>query len=232
MKRISKEYDERLNELLDTAQQLFFEKGYEKTSVNHIIDKVGIAKGTFYHYFKTKSELLDKLVERFAEELLGKMRKLVKRTDLDAVQKLNGMFALGRSIKAKNVKLMKLLLQSLYNEDNLVLRHRIIKSRMVLTMPEFKKILEQGKQEGLFQMSGDPGEIAELIYFLGININEIAGEMILTLNEQPGNIDIIERKINAYEAAVERILGIAEGSIKVVDRDFIHLFVMDKDDKK
>ncbi len=60
MVRVTKEYDQRLQELLDTARQLFFEIGYEKTSVNDIIDRVGVAKGTFYHYFKTKEDLLDK----------------------------------------------------------------------------------------------------------------------------------------------------------------------------
>ena len=58
--RISKDYDVRKNEILDMAQKLFFEMGYEQTSVSNIIDAVGVAKGTFYYYFKSKEELLEK----------------------------------------------------------------------------------------------------------------------------------------------------------------------------
>jgi AcrR family transcriptional regulator len=83
MVRISKEHDERLTEFLDTARQLFFEKGYEKTSVNDIIEKVGVAKGTFYHYFKSKEDLLDQLVNQFIEKSLSTVGEMMERTDLN-----------------------------------------------------------------------------------------------------------------------------------------------------
>ena len=50
--RIVKEHDERKNEIIDTASCIFAQKGYDKTSVNDILNAIGIAKGTFYHYFK------------------------------------------------------------------------------------------------------------------------------------------------------------------------------------
>ena len=61
--RISKEYDERKNEILDTAERLFHTKGYEKTTINDILKEVNIAKGTFYYYFKSKEEVMDALIE-------------------------------------------------------------------------------------------------------------------------------------------------------------------------
>ena len=66
MVRISKDYDVRKQEFLDAAQKLFYEQGYDQTSVNTIIDAVGVSKGTFYHYFKSKEDLLDALAERVA----------------------------------------------------------------------------------------------------------------------------------------------------------------------
>jgi AcrR family transcriptional regulator len=231
MVRISKEYEERLKELLDAARELFFEKGYQTTSVNDIIEKVGVAKGTFYHYFKTKSDLLDKLVERFTESIHVEIKKLVKRTDLNALEKINGFFALGRTFKARNIELMKLLLKALYNEENLVMRHRMIRDRIKSTLPEFVKIIDQGIKEGVFNVANSR-ELAELIYYLGININELAGELILTLSKNPENIDIIERKIKAYESSIEKILGIAEGSISIADRDYIDMFRLEGEGKK
>lgn len=231
MIRISKEYDERFNEVLDTAPQLFFEKGYQNVSVNHIIEKVGVAKGTFYHYFKTKDDLLDRLVERFTKKVQGEIKKLVERTDLGAVEKLMGVFALGREIKAENVELMKLFLKALYNEDNLVMRHKMIRSRIKTTIPEFARIIEQGNEEGSFHVE-DPPEMAELIYLLAANLNEIIGRMMLTAHEDPENFKKIDRKMRAYERCFEKILGLAPDSLNIADPEYVKLFRIDKKNEK
>lgn len=57
--RTVKKPEERRWELIHAATELFSEHGYEKTSVNDIIQKIGVAKGTFYHYFKSKEEIAD-----------------------------------------------------------------------------------------------------------------------------------------------------------------------------
>ena len=69
MVRVVKTHQERKNELLDTAQMLFYKNGYESTSVADVIDAVNIAKGTFYHYFKSKRELLDQIIARVAQNI-------------------------------------------------------------------------------------------------------------------------------------------------------------------
>ncbi|MCK4835886.1 MAG: TetR/AcrR family transcriptional regulator, partial [Candidatus Aminicenantes bacterium] len=111
MVRVSKEYDERLNELLDAGQQLFFQKGYELTSVNDIIEKVGVAKGTFYHYFNSKDDLLDKIVERWTLASLERVERLVMNQEhLNAVEKLNLFFITIRDYKVESLELMKMLM--------------------------------------------------------------------------------------------------------------------------
>ena len=64
MARIVKAHDVRKKEILDTAYALIYSVGYEQTTIEAIIGEMGIAKGTFYHYFKSKLDLLDSLVER------------------------------------------------------------------------------------------------------------------------------------------------------------------------
>lgn len=56
------------DEIIYAAMQLFFENGYEATSVRMILDKVNGEIGMFYHYFKSKDELFQKVVERFFED--------------------------------------------------------------------------------------------------------------------------------------------------------------------
>ncbi len=49
MVRISKDPEERKNEIVDAAEELFVTKGYEKTSISDIVKKVGVAQGLFYY---------------------------------------------------------------------------------------------------------------------------------------------------------------------------------------
>ena len=113
MGRISKGYDERLKELLDAAQKLFFQRGYAQVSVRDIIDEVGIAKGTFYHYFKSKEDLLNQLVDRFTLEAAARARVVVEDDTLDALEKLNRLIATFRDAKVENKDLVKMLMKAL-----------------------------------------------------------------------------------------------------------------------
>ena len=80
MARVVKEADVRREELLALALQLFVTVGYDRTSVEQITRAVGVAKGTFYHYFASKQDLLEQLVESYADSLFGHVE-----AELDAV---------------------------------------------------------------------------------------------------------------------------------------------------
>jgi len=82
--RIVKEHDERRNEILDAAQALFYSKGYDQTSIQDIINAVGIAKGTSYHYFSSKDALLNELVERMLHESIRLIEPIVADAELNA----------------------------------------------------------------------------------------------------------------------------------------------------
>lgn len=55
--------------LLQTAFELFTEKGFTKTTISDIVNRAGLAKGTFYLYFKDKYELRDILIAKKSHKL-------------------------------------------------------------------------------------------------------------------------------------------------------------------
>lgn len=61
--------------LLDSAFTLFTEKGIKDTSIQDIVDKAGVAKGTFYLYFKDKYEIQDYLIIKKSKQLFSKAIK-------------------------------------------------------------------------------------------------------------------------------------------------------------
>ena len=62
MKKIEKNKQQKRNSLLNSALQLFINKGFHKTSISEIVAQAGVAKGTFYLYFKDKYDLRNKLI--------------------------------------------------------------------------------------------------------------------------------------------------------------------------
>jgi TetR/AcrR family transcriptional repressor of nem operon len=77
--------------LLDAAETLINERGFAATSIDQVINEVGLTKGTFFYHFKTKGELARALIDRFAagdqEILRGSMERAEKLSD-DPLQQL------------------------------------------------------------------------------------------------------------------------------------------------
>lgn len=67
----------RLEELMAAAETLFLEKGVEATTVSEIVEKAQVAKGTFYHYFSSKSEMLEALERRYTQQFLASLERAV-----------------------------------------------------------------------------------------------------------------------------------------------------------
>lgn len=61
---LTKKAERTKEKLLASAQKLINERGYDRVSVEDITKDSGVAKGTFYHYFKTKDEIVGEIVER------------------------------------------------------------------------------------------------------------------------------------------------------------------------
>jgi len=86
--RVIKEHDVRKNEILDMAEKLFRIKGYEKCTIMDIINEVGIAKGTFYYYFKSKEEVLDAVVLRYVDIIRNNAEEIILIENMNPVEKL------------------------------------------------------------------------------------------------------------------------------------------------
>jgi AcrR family transcriptional regulator len=63
--------DVRRREVLESAVQLFDERGYHETNMNSVAKAVGVQKATLYHYFSSKSEILNLIHEEFIDLLLS-----------------------------------------------------------------------------------------------------------------------------------------------------------------
>lgn len=67
--------DVRINELMDAAESLFLEKGFDATTVSDIVARAGVAKGTYYHYFAAKPDIYEALRHRYMDWFLSQTQQ-------------------------------------------------------------------------------------------------------------------------------------------------------------
>ena len=75
--------DQRRATILETAGMLFVEKGFDATTMEEIAAAAGFAKGTLYHYFNNKADLLNALKDSFEREVMNRVRSQVESRPID-----------------------------------------------------------------------------------------------------------------------------------------------------
>lgn len=138
--RITKEYDERRNEILDTAEGLFHMKGYDRCTVNDILKEVGIAKGTFYHYFKSKEEVLDAIVFKYKEIVISRANEILKIDNIRPDEKLLRTFM---SMQVKN-QVGSDMLDEMHKTENALLHKKTLNQIVTALAPILVEIIEEG----------------------------------------------------------------------------------------
>lgn len=205
----------RQDELLDVAMRHFLVKGYADTSVQDIIDEVGIAKGTFYHHYPSKPALLDALVARTVAQAMAVLEPMVAAPDQPALGKLHTIFrGLGAWKTARREQMMELA-RGLYADANLPLLLRHQRRSADAMGPLLGRIIAQGVAEGVFD-TGFPEHAGRLLLELGNNLGRDMSEALVSGRPYPR--ERLEQDIDAWNEATRRLLGAAPGVLQLVDK--------------
>ena len=78
--------------ILKAATKVFFENGFEKTSVKMILNEANIVTGSFYHFFPSKEALFEAVVEEFLKDYSLRIRTILENDTLGIEQIINGFF--------------------------------------------------------------------------------------------------------------------------------------------
>jgi len=86
--RISKDPEVRKKEIIHTAIEVFLEKGYEKTAVSDITNRINVSQGLFYRYFTSKEEIFDIALDEYVKEGIMHYSELLTNKEKPLKQKL------------------------------------------------------------------------------------------------------------------------------------------------
>lgn len=154
--------EETVRRILDTAERLFIEKGYERASLQDILDETGLSKGAIYHHFTSKEDIFYSVCDRIGRrngEVLSQVRD---DPSLNGLEKLRTMFkvSLQPERQAKMFCMMPYLMD---NAKFLVTEMRSIFTEVVPCFVE--PIILQGMADGSIR-TDHPKELAEAMMML------------------------------------------------------------------
>jgi AcrR family transcriptional regulator len=218
---VKKKADVRRSELLDTAQALFFSKGYEATTVADIMERAGVSKGGFYHHFSAKEDLLEALGERMAAETVVRLQPILDDEGLDAVARMNAVLSQARRFKVQDAAAIRAAFDAAFKPENIVLYHRLNRAVSKVMLPLFVDILRQGKTEGRFRID-DPATTAEMIMQLGASTHDAVARAIETSGTPHAGeaAAALDERLRQQGIAVDRILGLPDGTIAFSEPGF------------
>ncbi|TIQ41759.1 MAG: TetR/AcrR family transcriptional regulator [Mesorhizobium sp.] len=222
MPRVIKHPELRREELLDHAQALFLTHGYDKASLNDVIAAAGVSKGAFYHYFPSKEALLEALAERFAKHALAGVQNILADPALDPLGRLNALLAKSRQAKIETAAEAWALFETLFRPENLVLFHRINLAASASFSPHLVEIIRQGVEDGTF-CTFDPEGVADIVMQFGLATHDVIAKAFASGTDADMDIAIeaLEKRVRLYEIALDRILAIPDGSIRIGEPGYV-----------
>lgn len=200
--RVVKGAEERRNEILDTAEKLFGEKGFDGTSTNDILNEIGIARGTLYYHFKSKEDILDAMIERLTGRLIANASEIVKKKDIPVLQRLT------MTMMSLNVSggIGQEIMRQVHKPQNALMHRKMQAMLLTAVNPLIKGLIEEGISQGICNTEY-PEEVTEMVLLYS---NTAFDELAET------DTDGFRKKIAAFIYNLERLLGMSRGSLDEV----------------
>ena len=165
--------EQTVEHIVSISAKLFIEKGYDKTSIQDIINALGMSKGAIYHHFKSKEEILNAVIEErsnYTTQMFNNL--LINIQASNAREKLENI--LESILSDKNIQSMNNVLSSQIKNPQFVVTG--IKDCIIKDAPKIAEIVLQGKEDGSIT-TDYPSECAEVfMILLNIWINPIIFE--------------------------------------------------------
>lgn len=170
--------------LIDVAYELFISKGVNETAIDDIVKMAGVAKGTFYLYFKDKYDIIDKIILKKSTLIIEETLNALKNQEIEGfTDKVIFFIDYIIEVLRKDKRLLKLIYKNLSWG---LFRKALANQEQNNGMDEIRKEL----MKNLKITDSNYGEIEKTLFM----IIELTGSVCYSsiILEEPDNIDAMK----------------------------------------
>lgn len=189
----------RRQEIMETALKMFMEKGYEKTTTNDILKALNLSRGGLYHHFESKEAILDTAIKELFLSEITRIETMIDDDSITTPEKLKYLI----ETEAPAQPMLEEIKNIVLTRDNPTLVMHLLKIKLEVVTPLFKKIIEQGIREGIFDCKY-PEEVSKISVIL--NTLLFTNTMIPMAAEEAG------RMITVFQNTAEVMVGAKTGT--------------------
>lgn len=198
------------NQILEVSLSLFLEKGFDKTSITDILERLNIARGTLYYHFESKEAIMDAIIERAGLQIMTELENIGNDPSLSVYEKFFALFA---GMNMRRLSGGDQIIDYLNRPQNALFHEKSNQMIIEKVSPILAHILSEGISAQLFE-NAFPDETAEMILTVAIGFLD------------RNNPDLTEKDLlKRYSALlynVERMLGTEQGSFDRFRESFRH----------
>jgi AcrR family transcriptional regulator len=140
--------------LFDAAMELIGERGFTDASVDEIVDRAGVAKGTVYYHFTGKAELVEALIEDRLSPLAERFREAAAANSDDPRAAIEALVRAELEFLGENSSFSKLLLTEMWREDRVWRGTLVLLRTQLVTV--IRDVIALGVGSGDFRDDVDP----------------------------------------------------------------------------
>jgi len=186
----------RFNQIIKISEDIMYQKGFYKLSLTELTKKLNISRSTIYEFYGSKEGLIEYVIDNISKRLNDGLTECLNNKDLDCRGKLIQLaIQQGQNLNANCYQLfkdLKVFMPHLYQKFEI--------QRLQREKNGYKRLIEQGIKEGLFDESFDKGFLIQLY---------------LKMAQITGNTDILEHiRMNKQETMVAIIKVFLNGTKK------------------
>lgn len=213
-----KKGDLKRNSILAAAERLFFEKGYEQTSIQDILDELSLSKGGFYHHFASKEAILAEICENRVADRLDRLRLELFGARQSPIEKLNLLLRMVNLFDWEDPRFVALMLKICYLNRDVRIRDHMRMLVLGRLGPLMDELVREGMDSGLFY-TRHPGKIGAIVLSMAANADDEACRMLAKDADNPECIIDIAEMLNACRDAIEMLLNAPFGSVALFNPD-------------
>lgn len=208
--------DEKRQELLNVAEKLFCQKGYEATSVQDILNVLHISKGGFYHHFASKEELLNTLfIQRAEQSLVHLEEALAGETDI--MTRLNLLLYGYLPLRQDEADFVAMLLPMMDKPEGRALRLCYQEILEEVFQPALQRELALAQDaKVIFPACGDLEDV--ILHLMARCWADVASLLLKgAKTAQKPDAAALLGCLGKYRRVLERLLDAPYGSVKIID---------------